>query len=918
MKANNQFIIGVDENGQLISVDSADVSKVDPSDWMTLDESYSLQDHLASHARFSPDSEQGHHKADTQARDTQEQPGAHTQQNDFNISYNAAAIVSVAVMDHKFNLDDPALANKAFKVDLQKANVLHEQAKSINNQDTASDNYAPSQSHSENVTINFTSHAESSEQASSKTSSDDRSSHQAKEFSDLNSAQSSAADAGAVDQDSLEDSAEETEFTSLNENDNNSNNESQSNNQGQNNGNQGQNNGNQGQNNGNQGGNGSGNAPEIPFAVTNGSTLEDVQSAGIALQLQGSSSANVAYFKITQIRDGALYLNDGITQVHNNDFLAVDDVLNGLKFSPAPNFHGEATFKIQASTTDVNSGLITGKETVHIDVLPVADTLSASGIATSEDTQNVSGIQISRHAEDGSEVTHAKVTGIYGGTLYHSDGVTQITDASFITFAQAQQGLLFTPSPNFSGIAHFELQASTSNSDSGLGGGIVTTNITVNPTADTPSVISTTTNEDVQSVTGLNISRNAADGAEVTHVKITDIQGGVLYQNDGVTPIVDGSFLTFAQVNAGLKFTPSLNSTDTGTFNIQAATGSTDAELGGDIVTASISVNAINDAPTVDNPIQDLTGSNHVIAGVTSYFRIPDDAFSDVDGDALTYTVSLNGGASLPSWITFDSLTQTFTFSPGLLDLGNFDISVTALDAQGEQVQDTFQILSTIPVVSLNNIIGDLFNNTLVGNNSDNLLVGYAGDDSLEGRSGSDLLYGGLGQDDLSGGAQNDSLFGGLGNDTLSGDAGDDYLDGGAGTDILDGGSGNDTLVADLDDFLSGVAIDGGSGNDTFLLIGSNVTIDLGAVANNTLSNMEIVDLGSSGSNHLKLTQQDVLDMTDSTDQLYIHGSSGDKVTVTDLASWTNNGTVNVGGQNYTELTNGSSTLFIDTDLQIL
>jgi len=51
------------------------------------------------------------------------------------------------------------------------------------------------------------------------------------------------------------------------------------------------------------------------------------------------------------------------------------------------------------------------------------------------------------------------------------------------------------------------------------------------------------------------ISRNPADGAEVTHFKITGITGGLLFKNNGTTPINNGDFITFAEGNTGLKFT---------------------------------------------------------------------------------------------------------------------------------------------------------------------------------------------------------------------------------------------------------------------------------------------------------------------------------------------------------------------------
>ena len=158
---------------------------------------------------------------------------------------------------------------------------------------------------------------------------------------------------------------------------------------------------------------------------------------------------------------------------------------------------------------------------------------------------------ISRNAADSTEVTHFKITGITNGTLYKNDGTTQITSGTFITFAEGNAGLKFTPTANFNGSGSFTIQASTSNGDAGLGGSTVNATITVTAVADTPSVTNATTNEDTQSTSGLVISRNAADSTEVTHFKITGITNGTLYKNDGVTQITSGTFITFAEGNAG-------------------------------------------------------------------------------------------------------------------------------------------------------------------------------------------------------------------------------------------------------------------------------------------------------------------------------------------------------------------------------
>ena len=68
----------------------------------------------------------------------------------------------------------------------------------------------------------------------------------------------------------------------------------------------------------------------------------------------------------------------------------------------------------------------------------------------------------------------------------------------------------------------------------------MTATIAVNAVADTPSVTGATTNEDTQSTSGLVVTHNAADGAEVGFVKITGITNGTLFQNDGTTAINNG------------------------------------------------------------------------------------------------------------------------------------------------------------------------------------------------------------------------------------------------------------------------------------------------------------------------------------------------------------------------------------------
>ena len=66
-----------------------------------------------------------------------------------------------------------------------------------------------------------------------------------------------------------------------------------------------------------------------------------------------------------------------------------------------------------------------------------------------------------------------------------------------------------------------------------------------------------TTTLNNQTTSGLVISRNTGDGAEVTNFKITNIQNGTLFKNNGTTQINDETFITVAE-GTWLKFTRQL------------------------------------------------------------------------------------------------------------------------------------------------------------------------------------------------------------------------------------------------------------------------------------------------------------------------------------------------------------------------
>ncbi len=84
-----------------------------------------------------------------------------------------------------------------------------------------------------------------------------------------------------------------------------------------------------------------------------------------------------------------------------------------------------------------------------------------------------------------------------------------------------------------------------------------------------------------------------------------------------------------------------------------------------------------NTPPVVSNPIADQTAT----VGQAFNYVVPSNTFSDPDaGTVLTYSASLSNGNALPSWLSFNTTTRTFSGTPAIGDVAVLDIRVTASD----------------------------------------------------------------------------------------------------------------------------------------------------------------------------------------------------------------------------------------------
>ncbi|PYS67100.1 MAG: hypothetical protein DMF73_20130, partial [Acidobacteria bacterium] len=185
---------------------------------------------------------------------------------------------------------------------------------------------------------------------------------------------------------------------------------------------------------------------------------------------------------------------------------------------------------------------------------------------------------------------------------------------------------------------------------------------------------------------GLVISRNAVDGAEVTHFKITGITNGILFKNDGTTHINNADFITFADGNAGLKFTPAANlfsPSTTFSFTVQGAISATGAGLSIGTAIAVITVNSANDAPSFtkgpDQSVSENSGAQTVNTWATNLSAGP----SNESGQTLTFQVTNNTNSALFSAGPAISSTGALTYTPAANTSGTAVITVVLKDNGG-------------------------------------------------------------------------------------------------------------------------------------------------------------------------------------------------------------------------------------------
>jgi hypothetical protein len=265
--------------------------------------------------------------------------------------------------------------------------------------------------------------------------------------------------------------------------------------------------------------------------------------------------------------------------------------------------------------------------------------------------------------------------------------------ATLPTIASDTGTLTYTPAANVSGTATVTV---TLQDDGGTANGgedtstVRTFTIAIAPLNDAPilSNISLSGPEDTAisfSESDFTAAFSDTESDELSAISITALPSNGTLTLAGAQ-VTAGSAIARSDL-AKLVFTPDADFNGTTSFSWNASDGK---DFSDNHATVNLTVTPENDPPTVGAAIADRTA----IVGDLVSFAIAATHFNDIDGDDLLYTATLNNGADLPIWLTFDPSSGTFSGTPDPADVGEFSIKITASDGL-EAVSQTFGVTIT-------------------------------------------------------------------------------------------------------------------------------------------------------------------------------------------------------------------------------
>ncbi|MCF6440485.1 Ig-like domain-containing protein [Pseudoalteromonas luteoviolacea] len=391
-------------------------------------------------------------------------------------------------------------------------------------------------------------------------------------------------------------------------------------------------------------------------------TLTPVNDAPVAvdntasLQEEGSFEVNVLG-NDTDVDENDSFNLASVTVVDQPQFgQAVVNAQGGIVYTPNQHYFGDDTFTYTVQDT---TGATSNKATVTMTVTPVNDAPIAQAQNLNLDEDGSLLVTLSATDQENDALIYRVVTGVSSGTLVQQSDTTW----------------LYTPTSNFNGVDTFTFVANDGTDDSAA----ATVSLTVNAVNDQPTVTGQAVSVDEETQVNITLSAEDIDNDNLTYLLVGEPSNGSYSLNSNV-----------------LSYTGNLDYFGADSFTFKVNDGQADSEL----ATVNITVNNINDAPTISGSPSKQVNED------SAYSFVP--TAEDKDGDNLTFAIE-----NLPSWMSFDSTTGAISGTPVNANVGVYTgIVISVSDGTETAALTAFNItvvntndtptISGVPSTSIN------------------------------------------------------------------------------------------------------------------------------------------------------------------------------------------------------------------------
>ncbi len=418
------------------------------------------------------------------------------------------------------------------------------------------------------------------------------------------------------------------------------------------------------------------------------STNEDTVSGPIAVVKNPVDGAEVSHFRVTAIAGGKLFMPDGTTQINAGDFIAFTDALPGLRFQPVANSVLTGHFTVRGATGNILPALGTGTDTSTITVGDVNDTPTL-GLITGVNILEDSGATTVNFQNVTAGINESQTLQV---TATSSNPALIPNPSVTYTSPDSTGSLSITPAADGFGTADITVTVK----DNGGGGN--------DSISRTFTVIVANVNDAPTFTKGADQTVGEDSGAQTVPNWATSVSPGPNEPPEPLGFVITGNtnsalFSVQPEVapDGTLTYTPATDAVGTAQITLVLKDFRTTENSGANTSapqTFNITVNAVNDPPTLDavtdRVINEDSGLQTVnLTGIT--------AGASETGQTLTVTAASSDTAVIPNpSVTYTSpnATGSLSFTPVTNANGPVTITVTVQDNAGgtNSFQRTFLV----------------------------------------------------------------------------------------------------------------------------------------------------------------------------------------------------------------------------------